>query len=132
MSDFLAILTHGRRLQSAVKELTVDELELVVEKLVTIIDKKKQEELDRQNQIAEKQQKLAAIKQQMEEAGLDISDFQELSTEKTKTKKTGKKRPVKYKIEHDGDIISWTGIGRMPVVFKNALNNGQSLDDFAI
>ena len=29
MSDFLDILTHGRRLQGAVKDLTVEELESV-------------------------------------------------------------------------------------------------------
>ena len=33
MSDFLDILTHGRRLQGAVKELSIEELEQVQEKL---------------------------------------------------------------------------------------------------
>ena len=32
MSDFLDILTHGRRLQGAVKELSIEELEQVQEK----------------------------------------------------------------------------------------------------
>ncbi|WP_456095287.1 H-NS family histone-like protein, partial [Paraglaciecola hydrolytica] len=36
MSEFVAILTHGRKLQGAVKELTVEELELVAQKLNNI------------------------------------------------------------------------------------------------
>ena len=42
MSDFLDILTHGRRLQGAVKELSIEELEQVQEKLSGIIEKRKE------------------------------------------------------------------------------------------
>ena len=41
MNEFLDILTHGRRLQGAVKELSIQELETVQEKLANIIDKRK-------------------------------------------------------------------------------------------
>ena len=41
MSEFLDILTHGRRLQGAVKELSIEELEQVQEKLSGIIEKRK-------------------------------------------------------------------------------------------
>ena len=42
MSEFLDILTHGRRLQGAVKELSIEELEQVQEKLSGIIEKRKE------------------------------------------------------------------------------------------
>ena len=42
MSDFLDILTHGRRLQGAVKELSIEELEQIQEKLSGIIEKRKE------------------------------------------------------------------------------------------
>ena len=80
----------------------------------------------------EKLEKLAEIKQQMADAGIDISDLQEVAEPKAKRKSAGKKRPVKYKITVDGDTTAWTGVGRMPVVFKQALENGKSLEDFAI
>ena len=42
MNDFLEILTHGRRLQGAVKDLSTAELESVQEKLANIIEKRKE------------------------------------------------------------------------------------------
>ena len=43
MSEFLEILTHGRRLQGAVKDLSVEELTSVQEKLNNIIEKRKEQ-----------------------------------------------------------------------------------------
>lgn len=131
MSEFTDILTHGRRLQGAVKELSIEELETVVEKLTNIVEKRKEKMLEEEKAKKEKLEKLAAIKKQMEDAGLDIEDFKALNTEATK--KTGKKRPVKYKlVDENGAEHLWTGIGRMPRVYKDALDGGKTLDSFAI
>ena len=48
MSEFLDILTHGRRLQGAVKELSIEELEQVQEKLSGIIEKRKEKLLEQE------------------------------------------------------------------------------------
>ena len=131
MSDFLDILTHGRRLQGAVKELSIEELEQVQEKLSGIIEKRKEKLVEQEKLEKEKLEKLAAIKKQMEEAGLNVEDLQALNVETNK--KVGKKRPVKYKlVDSKGEEHLWTGIGRMPRVYKEALDSGKSLDDFAI
>ena len=131
MSEFLDILTHGRRLQGAVKELSIEELEQVQEKLNGIIEKRKEKLLEQEQLKKEKLEKLAAIKQQMEEAGLNVEDLQALDTGKNKN--VGKKRPVKYKlVDDDGEEHLWTGIGRMPRVYKDALDSGKSLNDYAI
>jgi len=131
MSEFLDILTHGRRLQGAVKELSIEELEQVQEKLIGIIEKRKEKALEQEKQEKEKLEKLAAIKKQMEEAGLNLEDLQSLNIETNK--KTGKKRPVKYKlVDQNGEEHLWTGIGRMPRVYKDALDSGKSLNDYAI
>ena len=67
----------------------------------------------------------------MEEAGLNVEDLQALTT--TTQKKAGKKRPVKYKlVDNNGEEHLWTGIGRMPRVYKDALDKGKSLNDFSI
>ena len=130
MSDFLEILTHGRRLQGAVKDLSTAELESVQEKLTNIIEKRKEKELEEQKEQQEKLQKIADIQKQLEEAGLDVSDLESAPVEK---KATGKKRPVKYKLtDSEGNEHPWTGIGRMPRVYKDALESGKSLEDFAI
>ncbi|MEC9260181.1 MAG: H-NS family nucleoid-associated regulatory protein [Pseudomonadota bacterium] len=131
MSEFLEILTHGRRLQGAVKDLSVEELTSVQEKLNNIIEKRKEQEAELIKAQQEKLAKLEEIKKQMAEAGIDFTDLQEVAEAKPK-RKSGKKRPVKYKITVDGETVAWTGVGRMPVVFKDALAKGQSLEDFAI
>ena len=111
MSDFLDILTHGRRLQGAVKELSIEELEQVQEKLSGIIEKRKEKLVEQEKLEKEKLEKLAAIKKQMEEAGLNVEDLQALNVETNK--KVGKKRPVKYKlVDSKGEEHRWTGIGR--------------------
>lgn len=131
MNEFLDILTHGRRLQGAVKELSIQELESVKEKLSSIIEKRKEKALEQEKAEKEKREKLAQIKKQMEEAGLNVEDLQALNTDTNK--KIGKKRPVKYKlIDKDGNEHPWTGIGRMPRVYKEALDSGKSLDEYSV
>ena len=131
MSDFIDILTHGRRLQGAVKELSIEELESVQEKLANIVNKRKEKALEEERAEIEKREKLAAIQKKMEEAGLNVEDLQALTQDAPK--KTGKKRPVKFELtDSEGVTHPWTGIGRMPRVYKDALDSGKSLDDFAI
>ena len=134
MSEFSDILLHARRLQGATKDLSLDELFDAQEKLALVIEKRKelqaQYELENQAKIAQ----IEAIKKQMLEAGLDISDFDKsiVSDKPKRTRTRGAKRPIKYAITVNSDTTSWTGIGRMPVVFTQALANGKSLEDFAV
>lgn len=132
MSEFLSILTHGRRLQGAVKELSLAELEEVATKLGSIIEKRREKEAEAMAAEKAKQEKLDLIKKQMEEAGLDIEDLQGIHNFKS-SKRAGQKRPVKYILKDDeGNEHPWTGIGRMPKVYSHALAAGKILDDFAV
>jgi DNA-binding protein H-NS len=130
MSEFLAILTHGRRLQGAVKELTVSELEVIAEKLNNIIETKKTKEAELAQQDIAKQATLADILKQMQEAGLEVADLQQAND--TKPAKTPQKRPVKYKLVKNGQEHLWTGIGRMPKVFAEAIASGKPLEQLSI
>ena len=128
MSDFLEILTHGRRFKAAVKELSVEELQELATKLDKIIEEREElAELESQAN-AERNAKIDAICKQMEEIGLSVDDLGEV---KAAPKKRAP-RPPKYEISVDGEMIRWTGQGRMPTVFKNEVDNGRSLDDFLI
>lgn len=132
MNEFLKVLTHGRRLQGAVKDLSVEELETVAEKLANIIENRKTVEAQRRQKDAEKQSKLAAIMQQLDDAGLDLTDLTTLD-DLQKGKSSGKKRPVKYRIiDEQGEPRDWSGVGRMPKVFVRALENGKHLDDYLV
>ncbi len=132
MSEFLQILTHGRRLQGAVKDLSSEELEEVIAKLISIIESKKEKEKEEKKVQAEKQAKIVQIQEQLKAAGLSLDDLNE-SELISKIGKSGKKRPVKYKlVDSNGEPHFWTGIGRMPKIFSEALSNGIELDEFKI
>lgn len=133
MSEFLDILTHGRRLQGAVKSLSLAELEEVQDKLANVIAKRREKAAEMEKEEQEKQAKIAEIQKQMEEAGLDVSDLGSSQIAATNSRKPGKKRPVKYRLkDSEGTDHNWTGIGRMPKVFKQALEDGKKLEDFSI
>lgn len=131
MSEFTSILTHARRLQAAVKELSVAELELVAEKLQKVIEAKKEEEAEAQREIQKKEALRNSILKQMEEVGLDVDDL--LGSGKAASDKPKVKRPIKYKmIDEEGQEVTWTGIGRTPKAFAKAMKEGKALEQFAI
>ncbi|MBE1288349.1 MAG: H-NS histone family protein [Alteromonadaceae bacterium] len=133
MNDFVNILTHGRRLQGATKSLSLDELLDVQEKLASVIEKRREQLVAEQAELEEKKAKIEAIRQQMIEAGLDISDFDaEHNLKPKQSRRKGQKRPVRYVITKDGQETEWTGIGRMPLVFRDVLESGGSLEDYAV
>lgn len=133
MSEFLKILTHGRRLKAAVKDLSVTELEEVREKLNKVIEDRREEEAELRKLEAEKQRKIDEVKRFIDEAGIELS---ELVGEVATTAKAPKKRapkPPKYEItDTDGNHVTWTGQGRMPKALKAAVDSGQSLEKFLI
>lgn len=136
MSDFTAILTHTRRLKAAVKELSLDELRDVQAKLENVIADREMEEAELRRAEAEKSKKIAEIKQAMEAAGVDITDFVEqeglpVTKRKTRTKRAPK--PPKYAIvDANGERVTWTGQGRMPNALKDALAKGHNLATYLI
>ncbi|MFT4995155.1 MAG: DNA-binding protein H-NS [Paraglaciecola sp.] len=132
MSDFLNILTHGRRLQAAVKELSLEELNEVANKLNNIIENRKKKDAEQIAAEQNKQTKLDDILKQLADAGIALADLQANNSGKT-SKRVGQKRPVKYQlVDPDGKQHSWTGIGRMPLVYSAALAEGKSLDEFKV
>lgn len=130
MSEFLDILTHGRRFKAAVKELSVEDLKDVAVKLEKIIAEKAQQAEEESAAMAERNAKIEEIRLQMEAVGLSIDDLGAVATKAAPKKRAP--RPAKYKIVVDGETVTWTGQGRTPTVFKNELDNGKSLEDFLI
>lgn len=131
MSDFIKILTHGRRLQAAVKEIDIETLEEVAGKLSNIIETRKQQEADLLQAENDKKEKLDAIRKQMEDAGINWEDIAEMGP--PRSSRLGQKRPVKYSYtDSEGNEHRWTGIGRMPKVFAKLLEQGKKLEDFQI
>lgn len=130
MSEFLEILTHVRRFKAAVKDLSVEELRDLAAKLDKILVERESMEEEEQQAIAARNAKIEEIRQQMEAVGLSIDDLGGVAVKATSKKRAP--RPAKYQIEVDGEMVQWTGQGRMPTVFKNEINKGRSMDDFLI
>ena len=133
MSDFLDILTHGRRLKAAVKDLSIEELKEVEQKLAKVIADREEEEAELRQLEAEKQRKIEEFRKAMAEAGIDAEELLVggvVSQEKPKRKRAPK--PPKYAIESNGERITWTGQGRMPNALKHAVESGTPLTAFLI
>jgi DNA-binding protein H-NS len=130
MSELLRIMSHSRRLKSAVKELSIEQLEDIKDKLQAIIEERLEEDA---NEKKENQARLEKIKKYRELLAADGIDPDELSD--NSTDKPGRRNPrqPKYEVWNEvGDRITWTGQGRMPNVFKLRIDAGESLDTFLI
>jgi DNA-binding protein H-NS len=131
MSDFLDILTHGRRFKAAVKELSIEDLRDLAVKLDKVIVEREEEAKADEAANAERNARIAEILAQIENSGLSIEDLGEVTATKSAPKKRAP-RPAKYQITVDGELIQWTGQGRMPTVFKKEVDAGKSMDSFLI
>jgi DNA-binding protein H-NS len=130
MSDFLRIITHSRRLKSAVKELSVEQLEEVKVKLQTIIEERISEEADEKRENEERLEKIRKYREMIAADGILLDELSELSPDKS-----GKRSPrqAKYEVWNElGERITWTGQGRMPNVFKARIDAGEPLETFLI
>ncbi len=130
MNEFLEILTHGRRFKAAVKELSVEELRDLADKLDKILVERESMAEEEEQAMAARNAKIEEIRQQMEAVGLSIDDLGGVAVKAAAKKRAP--RPAKYQIEVDGEMVQWTGQGRMPTVFKNEINKGRSMEDFLI
>lgn len=130
MTELQSIFKNLHTLRSSTKVLSIDELKSFREKLDRVIDdriKAEEKALEKQK---EKAAKVEELVQQMADMGLSVDD---LNVVAQPAKKKGSKRAVKYKIKNaDGETVAWTGVGRMPRIYQEALESGSKLTDFAV
>ena len=130
MDDFLRIITHARRLKSALNELGVEQLEEVKIKLQKIIDDRIAEEKAAQLENAVRNEKILEIRELLRQEGIDPGELLDGFSEKQRRQAM---RQPKYEIWNEaGGHITWTGQGRMPNIFKARIETGESLDTFLI
>lgn len=135
LNDLLKSLTDGRKLRGVVKQLSKDEIQALIKNLSAILDQRIEKEKHQEKLRLEKEKKLVEIQKQMNAAGVTVEDLVKAKAmPKEGGQKTDKtKRPIKYAIKDDeGGECTWTGIGRMPKVFANALEQGKTLDEFRL
>lgn len=119
----------------ALKGLDIEQVERALHNLSAAAKTLKEREslrAQRKKEVAVKK-----LKSMMDELGISTEDIvaskKSASTaKKTSGPKKGNKVAPKYQITVDGQTYKWTGRGRTPVVFKNYVDQGGSLDDCLI
>jgi DNA-binding protein H-NS len=130
MSELLRIMAHSRRLKSAVRELTIEQLEDIKDKLQTIIEERISEEMAEKQENLQRLEKIKKYREMLAADGINPDELSDNASEKQG--KRGRRQP-KYEVWNEvGERVTWTGQGRMPNVFKARIDAGESLDTFLI
>ncbi|EGU42431.1 H-NS family nucleoid-associated regulatory protein [Vibrio scophthalmi] len=129
MSELTKTLLNIRSLRAFSRELTLEQLEEIKQKLSAVIDERKIEEAELDAEREEKEAKLKEIAATLKRDGIDVGELMAALSNQPVTKKAKRApRPAKYRYTDDnGNEKTWTGQGRTPsfLVDKN-------LDDYLI
>lgn len=143
-NTLLSIAKSKAAANRAAKSLTVAQVEKAIANLSAAMVAVKQRESEKeQRRKAADLKKLTAM---MEKLGVSAEDVaaatgkksgrgkgkSKAKTARGKSANRGKKVAPKYAIEANGEKHQWTGRGRMPVVFREFVENGGSLDTLLI
>lgn len=138
MSDLLKTLNNIRSLRAAARELTLEQLEAVAEKLAIVIEEKREFVKEEELAKAKRLEDLNKYKELLEKDGISAEELVLLLGASAETKKREPRaprpaRPAKYKyVTEQGEEKTWTGQGRTPFAIQKALDAGKSLKDFEI
>ncbi|MGP1956397.1 MAG: H-NS family histone-like protein [Arsenophonus sp. NC-PE1-MAG3] len=138
MSDslkYLKSLNNIRTLRSIAREISLESLQEINDKLNTVVDERRKDENQVRAQLEAHSQKIAKYIKLLEGEGLSLDDLVTAKTPSkisTRTKRAA--RPAKYKYkDENGEIKTWTGQGRTPAIIKQAVEKyGKKIEDFLI
>ena len=134
MSEALKSLNNIRTLRVQARELTLEALEEMLEKLSVVVEERREEESSLRKEQEEKEAKLAAFRQKLLDEGIDPTELlSSLKGQTTKSKSVRAPRPAKYKyIDEDGTEKSWTGQPHPQKVLSTEWDVGKNLKDFPL
>ncbi|AYH02016.1 H-NS histone family protein [Pectobacterium parmentieri] len=133
MSEALKVLNNIRTLRAQAREIDLVTLEEMLEKLTVIVEDRREEEASAQQQNAERQAKIEALRAQLLEDGIDPSELLGSASTSKSTKSKREPRPAKYKyVDENGNEKLWTGQGRTPKAIAAAIESGKKLEEFKI
>ncbi|MBU9833645.1 H-NS histone family protein [Rahnella sp. L72c] len=133
MSESLKVLNNIRSLRAEAREVSLETLEEMLEKLSAVIEDRREEEASFIKEKEKRQAKLEAIRAKLLEDGIDPEELISGLQTPSKRKSTRETRPAKYKYtDENGNERTWTGQGRTPKIIAEAIANGKKIDDFKI
>ncbi|WP_272521631.1 H-NS family histone-like protein [Providencia sp. PROV202] len=136
MSESLKALNNIRTLRAQAREMTLESLEEMLEKLTVVVAERREEESQARAEVEERNRKLEKIREMMLEQGVDLNDLLQTmdSGKSTSTRAKRAARPAKYKyVDENGETKTWTGQGRTPKVIEAALKaKTKTLEDYLV
>ncbi len=133
MSESLKVLNNIRSLRAEAREVSLETLEEMLEKLSAVIEDRREEEASFIKEQEKRQAKLAAIRAKLLEDGIAPEELISGLQTPSKRKSTRETRPAKYKYtDENGNERTWTGQGRTPKIIAEAIANGKRIEDFEI
>lgn len=133
MSDLLKTLNNIRSLRNLARDLTLEQLENINQKLQLVISEKREEAELLERQTEERKARIEKYKTLLIQDEITAEELAEILGEKTFVKKKREVRPAKYQYtDENGQVKTWTGQGRTPKAIQAALDAGKSLESFAI
>ncbi|MFQ1050434.1 H-NS family nucleoid-associated regulatory protein [Avibacterium paragallinarum] len=131
MTDALKILKNIRSLRAIAKDVELEQLEEILEKIKIVIEEKREALAKIAQQKAEKLKALEEVHNLLREKGISTEELLSSSINNVgKTKQPA--RPAKYQYTDNGRVRTWTGKGRTPLAIQRELEAGKSLSDFEI
>ncbi|PJG83972.1 H-NS family nucleoid-associated regulatory protein [Caviibacterium pharyngocola] len=134
MSDLLKVLNNIRNLRVATRELTLEQLESIAEKISSVLEEKRAEIEAEQRKEQERQERIEKYKELLRQDGITADELAEIVGSSVVTqRKKREPRPAKYRYtDENGNQKTWTGQGRTPRAIQSALDAGRSLNEFEI
>lgn len=135
MSEVLKTLNNIRSLRVLAREISLDQLEAMAEKLAIVIEEKRESVKAEELEKAKRLEGLNKYKELLEKDGISAEELVLLlgASGESKKREPRSVRPAKYKyINEQGVEKTWTGQGRTPFAIQKALDAGKSLQDFEI
>ncbi|WP_301098000.1 H-NS family nucleoid-associated regulatory protein [Otariodibacter sp.] len=134
MSDLIKTLSNIRSLRALARESSLEQLELLLEKVNTVVEEKREEIRVLEAEEAKRQESLNKYKELLAQDGISAEELVLLlgGSLSGKKRESRSPRPPKYKFMDNGIEKTWTGQGRTPKALQKALDAGKSLEDFEI
>lgn len=136
--EYAIIIKHLTSITSFRKFSSQQDFDSLVEisnKLIALIDERREEEELRKLELQELEEKRLKALEYLQEIGLAPEDLA-VSVFDKEPKRKGKhssKRADKYAYtDENGKKHTWSGVGRMSNVFKKLVDEGKSIDDYLI
>lgn len=132
--EIINFFKNIRSLRAFAREVDLETLESVLEKLTVVVEERREELSTLKAQEEERARKLEQYREMLKEDGIDLNDLLDIvAKEPAKTQGKRAPRAPKYEyLDENGEVKTWTGQGRTPSVIAKALENGESLDTFLI